>query len=141
MNRKVTDEQKQEWRFEVTQHDGRLVVGYAVGKRGRKSVRIIAGNKSEFAYRTIVPVDEWDCAPKSLEDAKRIRACVNACRGTADPAAEIAALRAQRDDLLECTRLLALVCAEGQFQSERERVEMLEQARAAIAKAKGERTE
>ena len=36
----------------------------------------------------------------TLADAHRIRACVNACEGMKHPAAEIAALRKQRDKLL-----------------------------------------
>lgn len=35
------------------------------------------------------------------ENARRIAACVNACAGMEDPAAEIAELKRQRDELLE----------------------------------------
>ena len=45
----------------------------------------------QFAYR---PLDE------RLANARRIVACVNACEGMEDPAAEIAELKRQRDELL-----------------------------------------
>lgn len=47
----------------------------------------------------IVTTDSGVYGP-SIEDARRIVACVNACAGMTDPAAEIAELRAQRDELL-----------------------------------------
>ena len=40
-----------------------------------------------------------DC-PSPEDTARRIVACVNACAGMADPAAEIAELKRQRDELL-----------------------------------------
>lgn len=55
--------------------------------------------------------DDWEPtyfgAVYSREDARRIVACVNACAGMADPAAEIAKLRAERDKLMAALTRLA----------------------------------
>ena len=56
--------------------------------------------------------DGWFAAkclgPDRVENARRIAACVNACAGMEDPAAEIEKLRRQRDELLGLAR--AVVC-------------------------------
>ena len=44
------------------------------------------------------PVDDWNAEQRA--NANRIVTCVNACAGMADPAAEIAELKRQRDELL-----------------------------------------
>ena len=44
-----------------------------------------------------------DC-PGAVATARRIVACVNACEGMADPAAEIADLKSQRDEMLEAAK-------------------------------------
>ena len=45
------------------------------------------------------PVDDWNSEQRA--NANRIVTCVNACKGMADPAAEIAELRRQRDELVQ----------------------------------------
>ena len=44
------------------------------------------------------PVDDWNAEQRA--NAARIIDCVNACAGMEDPAAEIAELKRQRDELL-----------------------------------------
>ena len=52
--------------------------------------------------------DGWFAAkclgPDRVENARRIAACVNACAGMDDPAAEIAELKRQRDELLDLVK-------------------------------------
>ena len=52
--------------------------------------------------------DGWFAAkclgPDRVENARRIVACVNACAGMEDPAAEIEKLRRQRDELLNLVK-------------------------------------
>ena len=71
------------------------------------------------------------------ENARRIVTCVNACAGMDDPAAEIAELKRQRDELLAAMKTIAnseefhgdsFICDFDSLQSV---------ARASIAKAKG----
>lgn len=49
------------------------------------------------------PVDDWNAEQRA--NASRIVTCVNACAGMADPAAEIAELKRQRDELLASLNL------------------------------------
>ena len=72
-----------------------------------------------------------------VENARRIAACVNACAGMEDPAAEIAELKRQRDELLAAMKTIAnseefhgdsFICDFDSLQSV---------ARASISKAKG----
>ena len=51
----------------------------------------------------VILVGRCDC-DHDKANANRIVACVNACAGMADPASEIAALKAQRDELLEACK-------------------------------------
>ena len=44
------------------------------------------------------PVDDWNSEQRA--NANRIVTCVNACAGMANPAAEIAEMKRQRDELL-----------------------------------------
>lgn len=44
------------------------------------------------------PVDDWNTEQRA--NANRIVTCINACAGMTDPAAEIAELKRQRDELL-----------------------------------------
>lgn len=48
-----------------------------------------------------------------------------------------AILMAAAPELFECTRMLAMVAAEGKFESDKEMVELLVMAKNAIAKATG----
>lgn len=66
----------------------------------------------------------------------RLIACWNACRDMADPAAEIARLRAQRDELLKACKVMVEHASEKypHFESERGQVDIL-QASIAIANA------
>ena len=74
---------------------------------------------------------------ESMANSSRIIACVNACAGMADPDAEIAELKRQRDELLAAMKTIAnseefhgdsFICDFDSQQSV---------ARASIAKAKG----
>ena len=63
---------------------------------------------SESDKMSILTIAEEDgvtfaCVYKD-DDARRIVACVNACAGMEDPAAEIAELKLQRDELLAALR-------------------------------------
>lgn len=53
----------------------------------------------------VILVGRCDC-DHDRANANRIVACVNACAGMADPASEIAALKAQRDELLAALGVL-----------------------------------
>ena len=57
------------------------------------------------------PVDDWNAEQQA--NAKRIVTCINACAGMADPAAEIAELKRQRDSFqLEAINCHEMLCVE-----------------------------
>ena len=60
----------------------------------------IIANVNEETGPELVGSDPVMRKMPGLENASRIVACVNACAGMADPAAEIAELKRQRDELL-----------------------------------------
>ncbi len=53
------------------------------------------------------PSEQRITATQAEANAARIVACINACTGLEDPAAELAALKAQRDELLAALKALA----------------------------------
>ena len=66
----------------------------------------IIANVNEETGPELVGSDPVMRKMPGLENASRIVACVNACAGMADPAAEIAELKRQRDELLDEFRQL-----------------------------------
>ena len=55
---------------------------------------------SKHGFIAVMACNEDVSAKTSSANAKRIVTCVNACAGMSDPAAEIAELKRQRDELL-----------------------------------------
>ena len=55
---------------------------------------------SKHGFIAVMACNEDVSARTSSANARRIVTCVNACAGMADPAAEIAELKRQRDELL-----------------------------------------
>lgn len=82
-------------------HVGCIVAVTSAGYSGRRSVE--ASFRIGRALDNQVQVDE-------RANAVRIVACVNACAGMADPAAEIERLRDQADRLLEACKAMVGVC-------------------------------
>ena len=72
-----------------------------------------------------------------IEEPERTAALVLVEPGRVRQAEAAAALIAAAPDLLECAKMLALVCAENALENTPERAEILAMARAAIAKAEG----
>lgn len=77
-----------------------------------------------------------DVVDEDLANAARIVACVNACAGMADPASEISALKAQRDELLAACKAALGACGLHPF-VRAEIDEVVPTLRSAIAKAEG----
>jgi len=70
---------------------------------------------------------------KATANAARIVACVNAMAGIDDPAAEIAKLRAEREELIKLADLWDQQCGRESFAPN-----FADELRAALAKVKGE---
>lgn len=95
---------------------------------------IVTGCNLKGAKEDLICILSCRILARAEVNAARIVACVNACEGMVDPAAEIAELKAQRDELLAALNVCAAsLCTYGSHPI------VEKQVNNAINKAKGGR--